>query len=156
MGHLRAEPSGVGWRPIDVNRKRWALVAAAVGVVAVLLGVAAVVILTSRSGPSSPQGRQPFAFDAAYTDPDPRVLVVRYGDSSSCPSMAVRQSVTQTPDQVVVTLTREPMPADKPCTSDYGAKLVRIPLTAPLGSRQVIDGSRTTTVPVSTGRPPFG
>jgi hypothetical protein len=48
------------------------------------------------------------------------------------------------------------MPADKPCTSDYGARLVRIPLTAPLASRTVIDGSRTKPVPMSTGLPPFG
>ena len=156
MGRLCAEPSGAGLRPIDVNRTRWALVAAAVVVVAVLLGVAAVVIRSGTSGPSSPQGRQDFAFDAAYSDLDPLVLVVRYGDSSSCPSLAVRPAVTQSPDQVVVTLTREPIPADKPCTSDYGAKLVRIPLTSPLDSRLVIDGSRTAPVPISTGRPPFG
>ena len=139
-----------------MNRKRWALAAAAVAVVAVLIGVAVVVIRTGTSGPSSAQGRQAFSFDAAYPDPDPLVLVVRYGGSSSCPSLAVRQAVTQRSDQVVVTLTREPMPADKPCTSDYGAKLVRIRLTAPLGSRQVIDRSRATPVLISTGRPPFG
>jgi hypothetical protein len=139
-----------------VNRKRWAFAAAATTVLAVLLGVALVLRANSTSGTSSPQGRQAFSFDAAYTDPDPMVLVVRYGDSSSCPSTAVRHAVAQTPDKIVVTLTREPMPADRPCTSDYGARLVRIPLTAPLGSRQVIDGSRTTPVPISTGRPPFG
>jgi hypothetical protein len=156
MSHICAEPSGDGLRPIDVNRTRWALVAAAVTMVAVLTGVAVVVIRGAASGPSSPQGRQAFSFDAAYPDPDPLVLVVRYGDSSSCPSLAVRHAVTQTPDQVVVTLTREPMPADRPCTSDYGARLVRISLTDPLGSRRVVDGSRATPVPISTGRPPFG
>jgi hypothetical protein len=139
-----------------VNRRRWAFAAAATAVLAVLLGVALVLRANSTSGTSSPQGRQAFSFDAAYTDPDPLVLVVRYGDSSSCPSLAVRHTVTQTPEQVAVTLTREPMPADKPCTSDYGAKLVRIPLAAPLGSRQVIDRSRSTPVPISTGLPPFG
>jgi hypothetical protein len=70
--------------------------------------------------------------------------------------MAVRHTVATTPDKIVVTLTREPMPADRPCTSDYGARLVRISLTAPLGSRAVIDGSRQTPVPISTGLPPFG
>jgi hypothetical protein len=140
-----------------VNRRRWALAAAATTVLTVLIGVAVVVVKSNgTSGTSSPQGRQAFAFDAAYADPDPMVLVVRYGDSSSCPSLAVRQAVTQTPEQVAVTLTREPMPADKPCTSDYGAKLVRVPLTTPLGGRQVIDGSRATPVPISTGLPPFG
>jgi hypothetical protein len=139
-----------------VNRRRWAIAGAAAAVLAVLLGVAVVVKDSGTSGSSAPKGRQTFAFDAAYADPDPMVLVVRYGDSSSCPSLAVRQAVTQKPDQVVVTLTREPMPADKPCTSDYGAKLVRIPLTAPLAGRTVIDGSRTKPVPISTGIPPFG
>jgi hypothetical protein len=132
------------------------MAAAAAVVLAVLLGVAVVLKNHSTSGTSSPQGRQAFSFDAAYPDPDPMVLVVRYGDSSSCPSLAVRAAVTQTPDRVVVTLTREPMPADKACTSDYGAELVRVPLAAPLGSRQIIDGSRTTPVPISTGLPPFG
>jgi len=84
------------------------------------------------------------------------VLVVRYGDSSSCPSEGVRHTVVQEPDRVVVTLTRKPMPGDRACTSDYGAKLVRISLAAPLGSRAVIDGSRTKPVPLSTGTPPFG
>jgi hypothetical protein len=84
------------------------------------------------------------------------VLVVRYSDSSSCPSMAVRHAVAQTPDKIAVTLAREPMPADKPCTSDYGARLVRISLTASPGSRAVIDGSRQTPVPRSTGLLPFG
>jgi len=108
--------------------------------------------------PSTPPAsqRQAFAFDAAYADPDPLVLVVRYGDSSSCPSTAVRHGVVQEPSRVVVTLTRTSMPTDRACTSDYGARLVRIPLTAPLGDRTVIDGSRTLPVPLSTGTPPFG
>lgn len=42
------------------------------------------------------------------------------------------------------------------CTADYQIKLVRIALTAPLGSREVIDGSRTVPVPVTTNSPPFG
>jgi len=84
------------------------------------------------------------------------VLVVRYGDSGSCPSQAVREAVVQEPDRVVVTLTRTPMPVDQPCTSDYGAKLVRVALTASLGGREVVDGSRNEAVPVSTGSPPFG
>jgi hypothetical protein len=70
--------------------------------------------------------------------------------------MTVRHGVAETPDKIVVTLTREPMPGDKPCTSDYGARLVRISLTAPLGRRAVIDGSRQTPVPMSTGIPRFG
>jgi len=156
MGLICAEPSRAGLRPIDVNRTRWALVVATVALVAVLSGVAVVAVRSGTSGPSSPQGRQAFAFDAAYSDPDPLVLVVRYGDSSSCPSLAVRQAVTQSADRVAVTLTRKPMPADQPCRADYGAKLVRVPLAAPLGSRQVIDGSRGVPVPISTGSPPFG
>jgi hypothetical protein len=139
-----------------VNRTRWAIASAAAAVLAVLVGVAVVAKDSGTSGSSAPQGRQAFAFDAAYADPDPMVLVVRYGDSSTCPSLAVRHAVAQRPDHVVVTLTREPMPADKPCTSDYGARLVRIPLAAALAGRTVIDGSRTKPVPISTGLPPFG
>lgn len=109
-----------------------------------------------RSTPADPSGREPFAFDGAYADPDPKVLVVRYGDSGSCPSEAVRQTVTQEPDRVIVTLTRTAMPPDRACTMDYRAMLVRVTLTDPLGGREVVDGSRKAPVPISTGTPPFG
>jgi len=108
------------------------------------------------TGKPAATDRAPFAFDAAYGDADPKVLVVRYGDSGSCPSQAVRHDVVEQPDRVVVTLTRTPMPADQPCTSDYQAKLVRVALTAPLGGREVVDGSRKEPVPISTGIPPLG
>jgi len=139
-----------------VNRTRWAVISAVATGLAVLIGVAFGWNGSRTTGPSSAGDRQAFAFDAAYTDPDPMILVVRYGDSSSCPSEAVRPAVLQKPDRVVVTLTRAPMPADRPCTSDYGAKLVRLPLTSPLAGRPVIDGSRSKPVPISTGTPPFG
>jgi hypothetical protein len=122
----------------------------------VLLAIAVVVNRSGTAKPSSPPARQTFGFDAAYADPDPLVLVVRYGDSSSCPSKAVRHQVLQEPDRVVVTLTRTPKPTDQICTSNYQAKLVRILLAAPLGSRTVIDGSRQKPVPISPGNPPFG
>jgi hypothetical protein len=150
------EPSEAGRRPIDVNRKRWAPIAAVTAVLVVLLAIAVVVNRSGTAGPSSPPARQAFGFDAAFAHPDPLVLVVRYGDSSSCPSTAVRHEVLQEPDRVVVTLTRTPLPTDQICTSNYAAKLVRIPLTAPLGSRTVIDGSRQKPVPISPGKPPFG
>ena len=95
-------------------------------------------------------------FDAAYADPDARVIIVRYGDSSSCPSKTVRHTVVQKPDRVIVTLTRERMPADRACTSDYGARLVRISLITRLGNRAIVDGSRGTPVTPSQGTPPFG
>ena len=139
-----------------MNRTRWAVLAAVTALLAVLVGAALVWNVVRTAGPASPGVREAFAFDAAYADPDPLVLVVRYGDSSSCPSLEVRQNVGQQPDRVVVTLTRAPTPADRACTSDYGAKLVRIALTAPLGSRAVIDGSRSRPVSISTGTPPFG
>lgn len=163
--HCLPEPSDAGRRPIDVNRKRWAPIAAVTAVLMVLLAIAVVVNRggtakpsspTARQTPSSPPARQTFGFDAAYADPDPLVLVVRYGDSSSCPSKAVLHQVLQEPDRVVVTLTRTPKPTDQICTSNYQAKLVRIPLAAPLGSRTVIDGSRQKPVPISPGNPPFG
>ena len=138
-----------------MNRKRWTILVAAAAALIVLIVVALLLNNSRQSGPPSSQ-RQPFAFDAAYTDPDPLMLVVRYGDSSSCPSTAVRHAVVQGPTQIVVTLTRAPMPADRACTSDYGAKLVRVTLAAPLDGREVIDGSRKVPVPISKGTPPFG
>lgn len=123
---------------------------------AVLIGVALLSNVTRMAGPPASQVRDPFGFDAAYTDPDPNVLVVRYGDSGSCPGLAVRHDVVQESGRIVVTLTRTPMPSDRPCTSDYRAMLVRITLAAPLGSHAVIDGSRNALVPTSTGSPPFG
>lgn len=152
------EPSASRKWPSEMNRRRWAiLIAVVVGasVLGTLIGLLMPCNDDHSVKPPTPQ-RQAFAFDAAYADPDPMVLVVRYGDSSSCPSTAVRHTVVQGPGQVVVTLTRTPMPADRACTSDYGAKLVRVALTAPLGSHVVIDGSRSKRVPVSTGTPPFG
>lgn len=138
-----------------MNRKRWVVVAAAAAALAALIGVSLVWVGGRAAGPPASQ-REAFGFDAAYADPDPMVLVVRYGDSRSCPSTGVRHTVVQQPGRVVVTLTRTAMPADRACTSDYGAKLVRISLAAPLGSRAVIDGSRNKPVPLSTGTPPFG
>jgi len=129
---------------------------------AVTAGLAALIVTAllcnggRGTGPPSLGLRETFGFDAAYADPDPMVLVIRYGDPSSCPSKTVRNTVIQEPDQVVVTLTRAAIPADRACTSDYGAKLVRISLNAPLGSRAVIDGSRKKPLPISTGLPPFG
>jgi len=103
-----------------------------------------------------PSDRERFRFDAAYADADATVLVVRYGDSGSCPSQAVHPDIAQEPDRVVVTLTRTPMRTDLACTSDYRAMVVRLTLTAPLGSREVVDGSRREPVPISTGAPPLG
>ena len=144
---------------MDMNPRRWAAVAA-VAVPLVVLAVFVSVSLLSKdvpaTGPSAPGARQSFAFDAAYADADPRVLVVRYGDSSSCPSEDVRHDVVEQPDRIVVTLTRTPMPSDRACTADYGATLVRTALSGPLGSRDVVDGSRNQPVPISTGQPPLG
>jgi len=147
-----------------MNRNRGATVVAiaSVAVLAVLTVIAVVIGVSRRSndggasGPPSLGGREAFAFDAAYVDADPKVLVVQYGDSGSCPSEAVHHEVVEQPGRVVVTLTRTPMPTDRACTADYQIKLVRIALTAPLGSREVVDGSRTVPVPVTTNSPPFG
>jgi len=143
---------------MDMNPRRWAAVAAG-AVLLVVLAVFVSVTLLSKdgpaTGPSAPGARQSFAFDAAYADADPMVVVVRYGDSGTCPSEAVRQANVEQPDQIVVTLTRAPQ-TEQPCTSDYRAMLVRVALTAPLGSRDVVDGSRNVPVPISTGQPPLG
>ncbi|MEO8555981.1 MAG: hypothetical protein ABI474_04870 [Actinomycetota bacterium] len=141
-----------------MNPRRWAA-AAALTVLVVVLAVFVSFSLLSNDRPATgtaPGARQSFAFDAAYADADPRVLVVRYGDSGSCPSEAVRHDVVEQPDRIAVTLTRTPMPTDRACTADYGAKLVRVALTTPLGSRDVVDGSRNEPVPISTGQPPLG
>ncbi|MDQ3502295.1 MAG: hypothetical protein M3486_01575 [Actinomycetota bacterium] len=106
--------------------------------------------------PLPPENREMFSFDAAYADRDPMVLVVRYGDSGSCPSRAVQHSVMEEPDRLIVILSRTPAPADLACTSDYQAKLVPVALQQPLAGREVFDGSRKEPVPVSTGSPPFG
>src|SRR5450759_3896285 len=147
-----------------MNRNRWATVVAiaTVAVLAVLTAIAVVIGVSRRSNdgsasvPPSLVNREAFACDAAYADADPKVLVVQYGDSGSCPSAAVRHDVVEQPGRVVVTLTRTPMPTDRACTADYQIKLVRIALTAPLGSREVVDGSRTVPVPITTNSPPFG
>ena len=147
-----------------MNRNRWATVVAiaTVAVLAVLTVIAVVIGVSLRSndggasGPPSLGGRQAFAFDAAYVDADPKVLVVQYGDSGSCPSQAMRHDVVGSPDRITVTLTRTPMPTDRACTADYQIKLVRVALTAPLGSREVIDGSRSVPVPITTNTPPLG
>jgi hypothetical protein len=147
-----------------MNRNRWVTIAsiATVAVLAVLAVIAVVIGVSRRSndggasGPPSLGGREAFAFDAAYVDADPKVLVVQYGDSGSCPSEAVRHDVVEQPGRVVVTLTRTPMPTDRACTADYQIKLVRIALTVPLGSREVVDGSRSVPVPLTTNSPPFG
>jgi hypothetical protein len=146
-----------------MNRNLRAPAATITAVVVVVVALVAVVVgISLRSddrpagGPAGPGAREAFGFDAAYADSDPMVVVVRYGDSSSCPSTGVRHDAVQEATRVVVTLTRTPMPSDRPCTSDYGARLVRVALTAPLGGREVIDGSRKQPVPISTGLPPFG
>jgi len=147
-----------------MNRNRWVPVAAiaTAAVLAVLAVIAAVIGVSLRandrsgSGPPSLGNREAFAFDAAYADADPKVLVVQYGDSGSCPSEAVRHDVAEQPDRIVVTLSRTPLPTDQACTSDYRVKLVRVPLTSSLGSREVVDGSRTVPVPITTNSPPFG
>lgn len=141
-----------------MSRNRW-IALVAVASVAAVLGVVIGALMpwsADRGAPPQASQRESFAFDAAYPDPDPLVLVVRYGDSGSCPSEAVRHGVVQEARRVVVTLTRIAMPADRACTSDYGARLVRVSLTAPLADREVIDGSRQAPVPLSTGTPPFG
>jgi hypothetical protein len=141
---------------MGMKGKLWALVASAAAGLTVLISAALLWNGGGTHGSLPPGLRQAFAFDVAYADPDPMGLVVRYRDWSSCPSKAVRPAVVQEPDRVVVTLTRTSIPADRACTSDYGAKLVRIWLTAPLGNRAVVDGSRETRVSVSAGLPPFG
>jgi hypothetical protein len=141
-----------------MNRTRWVKVAAGASAATVLVGLIGVSLFSEDGRTAEPpvSQREAFGFDAAYADPDPMVLVVRYGDSGSCPSTAVRHTVVQEPKRVVVTLTRTAIPADRACTSDYAAKLLRISLTTALGSREVVDESRNKAVPVSTGSPPFG
>ena len=151
------EPSGAGRRPIRMNRNRWVALVAVVPVIAVLAVVIGALMPWSADRGAAPPAsqRESLGFDGAYADPDPMVLVVRYGDSG-CPSEAVRHDVVQQARRVVVTLTRTAMPTDRACTAVYVPKLVRVTLAAPLAGREVIDGSRQAPVPLSTGTPPFG
>ena len=129
---------------------------AAVAAVVVVLTGGVLWNATRTTAPALREAREAFGFDAAYAGPDAKVIIVRYGDSSSCPSKSVRHTVVQKPDRVIVTLTRERMPTDRACTSDYGARLVRISLLTRLSSRAIVDGSRGTPVTRSEGTPPFG
>lgn|GEM_PF-6396953 len=63
--------------------------------------------------PAVPTDRESFGFDRAYADADPTVVVIRYGDSGTCPSQTVRHDVVQDSARVVVTLTRTRMPNDQ-------------------------------------------
>lgn len=141
-----------------MSRNRWIALVAVVSAAAVLgVVIGALMPWSADRGATPPASqRESFGFDAAYADPDPMVLVVRYGDSSSCPSEAVRHEAVQKAGRIVVTLTRTAMTIDRACTSDYGARLVRVSLAAPLADREVIDGSRQAPVPLSTATPPFG
>ncbi len=139
-----------------MNRPRWIALAAVAAVVVLVVG-GAIAWNAGRAGvPAAPVAREAFGFDAAYADPDAKVIIVRYGDSSSCPSKDIRHTVVQKPDRVIVTLTRERMPTDRFCTLNYGARLVRISLSTRVSNRTIIDGSHGTPVTVSQGVPPFG
>ena len=94
------EPFGFSGRLIYMNPSRWAAVTA-VAVLVVVLAVFVSVSLLSNdgpaTGPSAPGARLSFAFDAAYADADPLVVVVRYGDSGACPGQAGRHGVVEPP-----------------------------------------------------------
>jgi hypothetical protein len=100
----------------------------------------------SPAEPSSP--RSTFGFDTAYPTDDPSAVIVQYGDSSSCPHLHVSPIVKESADSVVVVLESDTQPADQACTADYRQQLVTLALKAPLGSRQVIDGSSGKAVPI--------
>jgi len=140
-----------------MSRNRWIALVAVVSVIAVLGVVLGALMPWSADRGAAPPAsqRESFGFDGAYADPDPMVLVVRYGDTG-CPSEAVHHAVVQEARRVVVTLTRAAMPTDQACTMVYVPRLVRVSLAAPLADREVVDGSRQAPVPLSTETPPFG
>jgi hypothetical protein len=89
-----------------------------------------------------------FSFDAAFPSDDPNVVIVQYGDSSSCPHANVTHDVKESADSVTVFLQADAFPPDQVCTDDYRQQLVTLSLQAPLGDRKVIDGSRDEAVAV--------
>jgi hypothetical protein len=93
-----------------------------------------------QTEPTGP--RSPFGFDTAYPADEPNVLIVQYGDSSSCPHTNVEPLVKESADSIVVTLEGDTMSGKQVCTDDYRQQLVTLKLQAPLGDRKVIDGSR--------------
>ena len=98
--------------------------------------------------------RTSFEFDVAFRAPDPGAVVVRYGESSTCPLTGVDAEVRESAGEVVVTLTADLPEHSTPCTADYGARDVTVRLDAPLGDRRVVDGANSNEVAVATGKPP--
>jgi hypothetical protein len=91
--------------------------------------------------PPAAGARSTFSFDAVFPTDEPHVVIVQYGDSGSCPHTNVTPVVKEDADSVVVTLEADTQP-EQACTADYRQQLVTLKLTAPLGDRKVIDGSR--------------
>jgi hypothetical protein len=95
-------------------------------------------------GPNVDPGsaRAAFSFDTVFPSDDPNVVIVQYGDSSSCPHTNVTPLVKESTDSIVVTLEGDTQSTKQVCTDDYRQQLVTLKLAAPLGDRKVIDGSR--------------
>jgi hypothetical protein len=108
--------------------------------------------LTHDAEPWGP-GRASFPFDVAFPADDPNAVVVRYGDSSSCPRRDVDVEVHEAAFDVMVTLVAARLDGG-PCTEDYAARDVTVPLDAPLGDRVVVDGFDATERAVASGTPP--
>lgn len=109
---------------------------------------------SSPSPSTEPSGRVPFRFDVAIRQVDPRQLVIRYGESSSCPYEQVDAEVQESAAKVVVTLTARIQATGRACTADYAARDVTLTLEQELGDRRVVDGSTGTEMTVATGEPP--
>jgi hypothetical protein len=93
--------------------------------------------------PVPPSGaRSSFGFDAVFPTDEPNVIVVQYGDSGSCPHANVTPTLKESSESVVVVLEGNAQSTKQACTDDYRQQLVTLKLEAPLGDRQVIDGSR--------------
>ncbi len=109
-----------------------------------------------RPSPEPTGARAAFSFDAAYGTDEPYEVVVQYGDSSSCPHARVTHLVSESADEVVVTLEADAQDPGRACTADYRQRLVPVQLQQPLGRRVVVDGSRREQVPVDRScRRPF-
>ncbi|MGB8651666.1 MAG: hypothetical protein WCD35_13515 [Mycobacteriales bacterium] len=103
--------------------------------------------------PATPApARSPFAFDGAARASVAAAVVVRYGDSSSCPHAHVTHAVKESATTVVVVLEADALPQGIACTTDYRPMTLQIPLQAALGQRTVVDGTTGRAVPLtSTG-----
>ncbi len=104
---------------------------------------------TGSSPGAGPGSRVLFGFDTAKAGATPRVLVLGYSDSSSCPHAHVTPLVKESSDTVYVQLESDARPLGIACTANALAKTVDVTLQSALAGRTVVDLTDDKTVPLS-------